>query len=145
MRKDQQFQLAILAAPLFWLGLWIATSPEINLLWPLEKPWVFLSFALLYPVMEEVIFRGLIQEGFHTLIKKKGMQWKIAGPISLANLVTSTLFVALHFIEHPPLAAASVFIPSLIFGYFKDRHKHLASPIVLHIFYNAGYFWIFTG
>ena len=140
MWKDQQFQVAILVAPVFWLGLWLATQPEIQLLWSLEKPWVFLSFALLYPVMEEVIFRGLIQEGFH-----KYMKWKIAGPISLANLVTSILFVALHFIDHPPLAAASVIIPSLIFGYFKDRHKHLASPIVLHIFYNAGYFWIFTG
>ena len=80
MWKDQQFQLAILVAPIYWLGLWVATRPEIHLLWPLEKPWVFLSIALLYPVMEEVIFRGLVQDGLH-----KYMKWKISGPISTAT------------------------------------------------------------
>ena len=143
MWKDQQFQLAILAAPVFWLGLWLVAAPEINLLWPLDKPWVFLSFALLYPVMEEVVFRGLIQDAAHKQVEKR--KKRLPGPISLANLVTSILFVALHFIYHPPLAAASVIIPSLIFGYFKDRHHQLTSPIILHIFYNAGYFWLFTG
>jgi hypothetical protein len=49
---------------------------------------------------------------------------------------------------HPPLAAISVMIPSLIFGHFRDRYnaapyQHLAAPIGLHIWYNSGYFLLF--
>ena len=95
MWKDQQFQLAILVAPVFWLGLWLVAAPEINLLWPLDKPWVFLSFALLYPVMEEVVFRGLIQDGIHKQVEKR--KKRLPGPISLANLVTSILFTVILF------------------------------------------------
>ena len=32
-------------------------------------------------------------------------------------------------------------LPSLLFGYFKDRYRSLTIPIILHVFYNAGYFW----
>jgi len=37
-----------------------------------------------------------------------------------------------------------VFFPSLVFGYFKDRTGRLTAPILLHIFYNAGFLWLFT-
>ena len=60
-----------------------------------------------------------------------------------ANLLTSLLFTALHFINHAPLWAAAVFFPSLVFGFFKDRTGKLAAPIILHVFYNSGYFWLF--
>ena len=31
----------------------------------------------------------------------------------------------------------------LLFGLFKDRSGTLGAPIVLHVFYNSGYFWLF--
>jgi membrane protease YdiL (CAAX protease family) len=37
-----------------------------------------------------------------------------------------------------------VFFPSLVFGLFKDRTQRLLAPILLHVFYNAGYFWLFA-
>ncbi len=46
--------------------------------------------------------------------------------------------------SHGPLWAALVFFPSLVFGFFKDRTKHLVAPVILHVFYNAGYFWLFV-
>ena len=33
----------------------------------------------------------------------------------------------------------------LVFGFFKDRYGRLATPIVLHIFYNAGFLLLLTG
>jgi membrane protease YdiL (CAAX protease family) len=66
------------------------------------------------------------------------------GPLSVANLLTSVLFTALHFIYHAPAWAALVFLPSLVFGFFKDRTGGLTAPILLHVFYNAGFLWLFT-
>jgi membrane protease YdiL (CAAX protease family) len=90
--------------------------------------------------VEELVFRGLIQDMAHRHFKP----WRL-GPLSHANILTSVLFTALHFINHPPVWAAAVLIPSLLFGFFKDRTGALAAPILLHTFYNSGYFWIFSG
>jgi len=124
---------------LYW-GLLLATStPAIDPGWPLREPMRFVYPALLYPVVEEIIFRGLLQEFIQTRVHP----WR-AGPLTHANILTSLVFTALHFINHPPLWAAAVFLPSLLFGLVKERSGGLAAPIVLHVFYNSGYFWLFT-
>lgn len=138
MLRDRQFWAALAAAVLFWLGLWLWQQPALQLGWPLAYPLAFLLPALVYPVLEEIVFRGLIQDTLR--------QWNPAalGPLSLANLFASLLFSALHFFYHAPLWAALVFLPSLVFGYFKERHNSLAAPVGLHMFYNSGYYWIFA-
>jgi membrane protease YdiL (CAAX protease family) len=35
-------------------------------------------------------------------------------------------------------------LPSRVFGFFRDRTGRLVAPIVLHIFYNAGFLLLFT-
>jgi len=55
------------------------------------------------------------------------------------------VFTGLHFIYQPPLWAALVLFPSLVFGFFKDRTRGLAAPIILHSFYNAGFLWVLSG
>jgi membrane protease YdiL (CAAX protease family) len=137
--RDPLFFAAVAAALLYWLGLYLLTRPEVDAAWPLREPLRFVYPALLYPVVEEWVFRGLVQDVCHRRLRP----WRL-GPLSHANILTSLLFTALHFINHPPLAAALVFIPSLVFGFFKDRTGQLGAPVALHIFYNSGYFWIFT-
>ena len=95
---------------------------------------LFLTLILLYPILEEILFRGLIQP---TIAKQFSKSWLI---ISQANLITSALFVSLHFISHPPLWALAVVIPSITFGYIQERVNHILAPITLHTTYNAGYF-----
>lgn len=124
---------------MFWGLLYLFARPVLDLSWPLSAPWLFLLPALVYPVLEELVFRGLIQGEL-----LKHLPGRRTGPVSLANLVTSVLFCIPHFFVKHPLWAASVFIPSLIFGHFRERHGGLASPVLLHIVYNAGYFWIFV-
>ncbi|MBA5249391.1 MAG: JDVT-CTERM system CAAX-type protease [Gammaproteobacteria bacterium] len=92
----------------------------------------------IYPIVEELVFRGLIQDYFKTQLTGLLMQ------LSFANILTSVLFVLLHYIYHPSIEALLVFIPSLIFGYFKDRTGGVLVAIVLHIFYNVGYFYLLT-
>ena len=139
MLRDWTFHAALLAALLFWALLYAFTTPTIHWDWPLRAPWLFLWPALFYPVLEEIVFRGLVQDLAHRHLR--AWRW---GPISHANLYTSLLFTALHFIHQPPLWAAVVIFPSLVFGYFKDKYRGLTAPILLHVFYNAGFFWLFA-
>ena len=120
--------------------LFFILHPSIQWGWPLLTPLVFLLPVLVYPVLEEIVFRGLIQELVHEYLSKASL-----GPVSVANLLTSFLFTGVHFFYHPPLWAALVFFPSLVFGFFKDRTGGLMGPILLHIFYNAGFLWLFSG
>lgn len=125
-----------LALPV-WVGwaLWLAPAGDLR--WPLHNPLGFLLPVMAYPILEEIVFRGGLQPALATRLKQ---HW---GALTAASLLTSLLFTGFHFFFHPPLWAALVFIPSLVYGYFRERHDSLASPIALHVFYNAGYFWLF--
>lgn len=87
---------------------------------------------LFYPIAEEFAFRGVIQEYLASKTKKYP---SLLG-LTVANVVTSLLFVVMHFVHHTPLWASLVFIPSLVFGYFKEQYQHIGASIFLHIFYN---------
>ncbi|VAW72724.1 hypothetical protein MNBD_GAMMA15-1881 [hydrothermal vent metagenome] len=137
--RDPVFLAAIGAALLYWGVLFVVSKPEIDLAWPLREPLRFLYPALLYPIIEEIVFRVFIQD----FIQARLRPWQL-GPLTHANLLTSLLFTALHFISHPPLWAAAVFLPSLLFGLSKERSGNLAAPVLLHVFFNSGYFWLFT-
>lgn len=137
--RDRQFVLALLLGPAIWLGLYLFYRPQPGLRW-LDDAATFLMVALLWPVVEEVVFRGGLQGWLSE--KPWGMS-RFAG-LSYANMITSVIFSSLHFIEHPPLMAAAVFGPSLIFGHFRDRYSGWLVPsMILHCFYNAGYFMLF--
>lgn len=139
MWQDKTFLAAFAAALLFWGLLYLLNDTRLALTWPLHYPWQFLWPAVFYPIAEEIAFRGLIQESVHQYVRP--WHWQ---RISLANVITSLLFTGMHFFYHPPQWAAAVIIPSLVFGFFKDKYQSLAPPILLHLFYNAGYFWLFS-
>ena len=128
-----------MAAPLFWAALLALTHPSIDVLWPLAAPSVFLMPALVYPVLEEIAFRGAAQ----------GALWKTRladvalGPLSGPNLLTSVAFTGLHLWLRPGWFALGIVVPSLIFGYFRDRYDGIVPSIILHVFYNAGFFLLF--
>ena len=140
LRRDPLLWLALLAGPLCWLVLFVLLRPgPPRWTWPLDTPVGYLLPVLVYPVLEEVIFRGLLQELVQEYATRRAF-----GPLSLANLLTSLVFAGFHFLNHAPVWAALVFFPSLVFGFFKDRHGTLTAPILLHAFYNAGFLLIFT-
>lgn len=137
---DNYFLVALIAAPVVWALLFSGLQPAIDLTWPSRAPGRFLLLVLAYPVLEEVVFRGAVQGA---LLARAHARRAVYG-LTLANLYTSLIFTALHFFSHPPVWAISVMVPSLVFGYFRDRHGRIATPIALHVFYNAGFFWIFA-
>jgi hypothetical protein len=49
----------------------------------------------------------------------------------------------MHLWSHPAGWAAAVIVPSLVFGYVRDRYQSVYPSIVLHLYYNAGYALLF--
>lgn len=121
---------------MFWLLLYWITEPKIEISWILQKPLVFFLIIFVYPIFEEIVFRGLVQEQIASRYSGS------IGILSIANITTSLLFVVFHFVYHSSVWAIAVFVPSLIFGYFKDKTYRLVVPMVLHVFYNFGYIFI---
>ncbi len=141
LARDGHFGAAILAALVFWVALLVLTRPAVDLTWPASAPLAFLLPALAYPVLEEIAFRGALQ-GALWKTRLAGIAW---GPISAPNLLTSVVFMAAHFFWQAPYVALSVIVPSLIFGYFRDRYRHILPAVLLHVFYNTGFVLLFNG
>lgn len=135
--RDAAFYIAILAGPACWLMLISVGQPIIGP--PALLFWLKLS--MLMPVLEEIVFRGGIQSA---LISRPMFATAWHG-VSLANLITSVLFASMHLVSQPPLWAALVFIPSLVFGWARDRYNAVLPSVVLHSVYNAGFVGLFVG
>lgn len=133
---DPRFGLALLAGCLFWLTLFWLVQAGLAKTSPVRGLAALASVILVQPLVEELLFRGWLQ-GW---LRERPWGQRHFGGITLANLAVSLLFTSLHFIHHPPLWAVGVLLPSLLFGYFRDRHDSVYPAIALHMFYNAGYF-----
>lgn len=139
MKKHRLFGAALLAAPLFWGALLLSGNAAIDTAWPLRAPGRFIVLSLAYPIIEELAFRGFLQGYIYNT--SWGMRTRRG--ISVANAFTSIIFAVAHLFRHTFLWASLTFFPSLVFGFFRDRYGRLLPPIILHIVYNAGYFWLF--
>jgi uncharacterized protein len=120
---------AILAAPPVWCALVPLVAVD-----RFDGPAALLSAALLYPVLEELSFRGWLQ-GW--LLDRLGA-WRRYGGLSLPNLLTSLAFGVAHLASQPPLWAAAAVVPSLMFGHLRERHGSVLPPMALHVYYNCG-------
>ena len=131
----------MMAALVLWGLLYLFDAPPVSLAWLQTDPWLFLSLVLIQPVLEEMVSRGALQ-GW--LIQKSwGTPCWIG--FSAANMMTSIVFVLMHLFYHAPLMAVMVMVPSLVFGYFRDRYDGWLLPsIILHCFYNLGYFLLYA-
>lgn len=138
--RDGQFRAAFIAAPVFWAALWLYEAPRPEWGWPLIAPDQFLLLVVAYPVLEELVFRGALQ-GWLRSRSWAMTEWR---HVTVANMITSSVFVLTHLIINPVYLSVAVFIPSLVFGYFRDRYDQLHASIVLHVFYNAGYLLLFV-
>lgn len=132
LARDRNFWAAVTAALFFWCAL-VATGYAVGGV-PFSGK-VLLLGVLVYPMLEEATFRGLLQG---LLLKQPWAQCAWKG-WSVANGVTSAFFSAAHLTFYEPLWAAAVFAPSMLFGYFRDRYGGIGPSILLHAYYNLGW------
>lgn len=129
--RNNRFILALLAGiPVVWvMHGWLQPYPaEVQF-----SVVQLLSLIIWQPLVEEVLFRGIIQGQF---ARREWGRRTLLG-ISGANTVTSILFVAVHMINSPPLFALTVMVPSLVFGYFRDYCNSVYPSIIIHSTYNS--------
>lgn len=129
--NDSIFLCLLLIPIVIWIYIYYLTR-TIESLSPIQ----LLNLVLLYPVVEEIIFRGMVQPYIANRQPHKVLK------LSVANLLTSALFASIHLLNQPVIWALATFFPSLIFGYCKERYQILLPSILLHITYNGGYFLI---
>ncbi len=138
--RDSVFLFLFALGPLVWLGM-------IGILAVQPLPWhaiwslAFLSVALWQPLAEELLFRGVLQG--HVL-QSIGKQKAWIG-LSIPNLLTSLFFTLAHLVGHSISWALLVFVPSLCLGLVRDRFESVYPSIILHAFYNTGYFLLMGG
>lgn len=137
---DSAFLLLLALGPIVWLSIMGFFSLQ-PLPWHAIGSWAFLSIALWQPLFEELLFRGVIQ-GY--VLQSIGKQNTWSG-LSLANLLTSLLFTLAHLASHSVSWSLIVFLPSLCFGFVRDRFGSVYPAIALHAFYNTGYFLLTGG
>jgi membrane protease YdiL (CAAX protease family) len=99
--------------------------------------WLLLTSLVLWqPVVEEFLFRGVLQGLLLGTSAGSVSRWGL----SVANLVTSLAFVLVHFVNQPAIWAIGVFVPSMLFGLFRDRTGSIWPPLVLHVLFNGAFF-----
>ncbi len=142
-RLSDQLRLQLIAAALAGPAIWIALAAFVPAGYPQALNQTFLTkFTLVvfvYPVLEELTFRGLLQ-GAALKFEPLARSWI---GFSGANLLVSLAFVSLHLLYHPWMWSLAIIAPSLVFGFFRDRTGSTLPGMLLHIWYNAGFYLFF--
>ncbi|NOY72558.1 MAG: JDVT-CTERM system CAAX-type protease [Gammaproteobacteria bacterium] len=133
--QDRSYQLALLAGPLVWfvLGSLDQKESHFDVLF-----WSILSFCVIYPVVEELVFRGVLQRHLYSYSIGKAGYLGFSG----ANVITTIMFAGMHLVHQPFVWALLVIVPSLLFGWFRDKYNSVIPGLILHVFYNTGFYII---
>jgi membrane protease YdiL (CAAX protease family) len=118
-----------------WTALGVLAGPHLYL----PSGWTaWMSFVLVYPVLEELLFRGILY-GYALRFTTRDGRTLRAGPVTLANVLVTLAFVALHLRAQPLAWALAVAVPSLVFGHLRERFASVWPAVLLHAVYNAGF------
>ncbi len=91
-----------------------------------------ISIAILPSVVEEVLYRGLLQESLRRArLLHRGTHWH-------AVILTSLIFTAMHVGAVDNHALMALFVLSLGFGWAYARTGRLTASITMHVGFNAG-------
>ena len=132
--NDRLFHLALFSAIIVWVVLWFTVVPTFSA-GQVSTLRLLVLTVIWYPVVEEILFRGIVQK---FLIDTPWGSKSVAG-LSIANWLTSFLFVLAHFWYQPVGWAIVILAPSLVYGFFRDRYSSIYPCLVLHSIYNAGF------
>ncbi len=132
---DLHLALAVLLALPVWLALGLLVGPRMYV----PAGWLaWASFVLIQPLLEELVFRGVLQ-GLALRLTTHNGQPRRLGPLTLANLLVTVGFVALHLQAQPLAWALAVVVPSLVLGHLRERLASVWPAVLVHAIYNAGF------
>ncbi len=132
---DAHLAWALGAALPVWLALGLAAGASLR---APASAWGWASLVLVQPLLEELVFRGVLLGLALRLTLRQGQPRRL-GPLTLANGLVTAGFVALHLPVQPVGWALSVAIPSLVFGHLRERQGSVWPAVLVHAWYNAGF------
>lgn len=132
---DAHLALALLAAVPVWLALALWAGPQMRV--PLGL-WAWVSLVVVQPLLEELVFRGLLQGQALALLSRHGQPRRL-GPVTLANALVTVAFVLLHLRAQPLAWALAVLAPSMVLGHLRERFASVWPAVLVHAVYNAGF------
>ena len=95
---------------------------------------IFVVVALIAPVLEEMIFRGLFQTLIRSLLEIRYSKLEGRNHAWIAIVITSGLFSMVHGnVPHWP----ALFLLGVCLGYAYEKSGSLFRPIFIHAFFNA--------
>ena len=127
---NYRFALAMLAGMVVvWvMHRWVQPYPsEVMFTWV-----QLLSLVIWQPLFEEVLFRGIIQGE----LTARGVTGDVLPGVSCSNAIASSLFVLLHLVMTSSYWSFALFVPSVIYGHFRDRFDSVVPSMLLHGAYN---------
>lgn len=96
-------------------------------------------FLFASPIVEEFIFRGLVQNKINNFLKSAFFLH-----ISYGSLISSFIFTFIHLLlNNFTLIYILVFLPSLFLGYLYDKYNTLLLPVLFHSFFNINAFILY--
>jgi membrane protease YdiL (CAAX protease family) len=148
--------LCVLLPPLIWQ--WLSsqmlhcnTNAFSNTLWmpfcqawqhsahrPAFSLWMMLSYWLLYPLLEEYLFRRQLLMWLLDKTDELGFK-SVSVSRWLANAVCSLIFVACHIPIHGVAMSLAVFFPSMLLGFVYLRYCNLILNSTVHGWWNFLY------
>lgn len=88
--------------------------------------WVFVLFLIVVvgaPIVEEIVYRGLLQQGLERSVNP-----------AIALVVTAAIFAAIHL---QPIEFPGLFAFALVLGWTYRKTQRLGLPIITHMAFNA--------
>ena len=133
---------AFIGALFLWGGASWYWNLTPNFSWVILQWPMFFTLCVASPILEEYVFRGMFYEGIRTRYPKV---WSFGDYLSIssANAATTFLFVIAHMITREPLAGALVLVPSLYLGLLRHRYGSIGICMLIHAFWNIGWFSLF--
>ena len=114
------------------LPVWVALGLLVGGRMHAPAGWAaWASFVLVQPLLEELVFRGILQGQALRLTTRQGVARRL-GPVTLANVLVSVAFVALHLRAQPLAWALAVFVPSLVLGHLRERMGSVWPAVLVH-------------
>ncbi|MHC4546650.1 MAG: lysostaphin resistance A-like protein [Planctomycetota bacterium] len=95
---------------------------------------VFVVAVVIAPVLEEMIFRGLIQTVIRSFFESRDSKLKTRSRVWLPIFISAGLFSMVHGnVPHWP----ALFLLGVCMGYAYEKSGSLFRPIFIHAFFNA--------
>jgi len=95
------------------------------------------SAVILAPLMEELVYRGLIHNGVVAALRPFNRWWAVG--------VSAVLFTGIHIQGVAPAALPGLLVLSIALGWLYERTRSLWPGVFLHLLFNAGNIaWLFA-